>query len=880
MSEQDYAFVSKTIVCQFSHKLFLKREHELRAKKKDYNGTWYCDECGSFKPVNGKHVYSCDRCGYDLCIDHFNKRLKAASRKKLYSNDENKVDDGGESDEYYDNSGPSDSESEDEVAESEENGSQQGGDGDNDDNDKEDDESKYKLHHACKDGNIRKIKKLLRQEWNVNELNGDKKTPLYVAWEERDDARLIRFLLNLGACCGNYQTPKIETKESKTDEESINPNDYNELTLGSDYKPEGNSGGGLKTMLHIECEKYNDISIVKDLIKNGSDPTIQDQNGYTCVKYAVQRGKIIYTQFLCYVLTIKVKNVTEMIKLVNVDKMLSIAIQKGFGQLIEFLTVLRDTLTSVDASLDKVRNCIVSVSSPVIYGHNSVVYKKYLHLQQQSKQCIIMSQQLSRDMKNDICDAVYKCLKLRMPMSDDWLMFSLYYLTRDNIVELEKKRYQKFSNLLKKTTNEFISNENSLHKRDHLWFKQYLLSSSIWYLTYKNKLIYDRVVNKSVNNETEMKQLFVKEFIINYSSKEDKYWKELTKLTSTSDMLVKNNVFNYSEHELRQDYISNGINIAPVFNRRNKKFRTSLNKFDYSKEFEYNIYLGQLLARACRLNQEFQQDMSRLFSENQIILSGKYFAGSLKTYDECVEDIDKIYVNKPFPRSAFLIDIVRGTVVFDSIKSMLRCMEDFIALISGDSNDGGVGCIKQIVRLTNDYEIFKDRKISRMGDSKFKYCDITMNIIIEHEGQAMIGEIKFLTQEMSECKTRFENLRLIETQKTFMTDVINIAQNNKNSPIDSYFIRCDPSLMIIRRDYWQFCNQILINETRLMNYPEYPILYLLLKAQWNEGIELFYDAIKHYNSIKMSRKVKNEFQKKYLNHPLLKEFAKHAMFKR
>lgn len=116
---------------------------------------------------------------------------------------------------------------------------------------------------------------------------------------------------------------------------------------------------------------------------------------------------------------------------------------------------------------------------------------------------------------------------------------------------------------------------------------------------------------------------------------------------------------------------------------------------------------------------------------------------------------------------------------------------------------------------------------------------------------------------------------LVVRRREFVDDVLSAVQEEQKS---------DPAMLVVRKDYNEFCHQLLINDARILSVGhagvasnDPPVLYLSLKAGWNKAAKLFYDALVHFDK---AHDLKNQFVEKYLSHPMLKEFENHPLLQR
>ena len=120
------------------------------------------------------------------------------------------------------------------------------------------------------------------------------------------------------------------------------------------------------------------------------------------------------------------------------------------------------------------------------------------------------------------------------------------------------------------------------------------------------------------------------------------------------------------------------------------------------------------------------------------------YSGSVKTVERCKMKARLEYSQSKeheWPYTRNIIDLVRCSVVFDNIKDLLAGIDQFKRIIDANENDT---CIKLIYRIKNGFENLKN--ISNLDD--YVYCDVKFNVLIDLNGNSIIGEIQFLAKFM------------------------------------------------------------------------------------------------------------------------------------
>ena len=112
------------------------------------------------------------------------------------------------------------------------------------------------------------------------------------------------------------------------------------------------------------------------------------------------------------------------------------------------------------------------------------------------------------------------------------------------------------------------------------------------------------------------------------------------------------------------------------------------------------------------------------------------------------------------PHTQHVWDLIRASVVFDSIEDLLNGCEKFKQHI----NSRGVSYIKNVVRIKNGFvnafgnsindekEASSYKSVKSMDLSSFDYCDVKMNVMVKSQHLQLIGEVQFLLSFMLQAK--------------------------------------------------------------------------------------------------------------------------------
>ena len=274
-----------------------------------------------------------------------------------------------------------------------------------------------------------------------------------------------------------------------------------------------------------------------------------------------------------------------------------------------------------------------------------------------------------------------------------------------------------------------LSHKSLSKTRDYLYFKKYLLNSTIWHQTVENNdtTVYDVILN-AIQVPLEENKKFVFEQLAYTAAWHDLRNKKINISGPNNGNDEKEDGINV---ELRQD------NLACNKAEYTSDALTQSSTFDALKEYESKIYLTKLLIKANNLNNFFQSQM-KSFIANEAPEHGKYASAPIKTIERCLIKAQTDYRNAKYPRTASIVDLVRCSITFDSGKVMARVIRKFQKMIESKETR----CIKSILRTKNGFEqIGSDLTIDECD-----YRDIKMNVLISNRdgSEQVIGEIQWL----------------------------------------------------------------------------------------------------------------------------------------
>ena len=206
---------------------------------------------------------------------------------------------------------------------------------------------------------------------------------------------------------------------------------------------------------------------------------------------------------------------------------------------------------------------------------------------------------------------------------------------------------------------------------------------------------------------------------------------------------------------------------------------------------------------------------------------------------------------------------------------------------------GKGGSIKKVLRVKNMFSQYKGLhdKFATLSLNKFAYCDIKMNVLIDDNGKAIIGELQFLLKFMSTAKTMGHSLYGIVRRKEFIDDVRDMMQNIQHTNVDSNASSSsssssdvdkygqDMEYMIIKKDYNRLCNEVLYHSDNLiLKHDKYGKSFLcsMLQSDWKQAIKLYYSTLIYFDQ---RYQLNNQFITHYINQESIKKIQHKEILK-
>ena len=376
-----------------------------------------------------------------------------------------------------------------------------------------------------------------------------------------------------------------------------------------------------------------------------------------------------------------------------------------------------------------------------------------------------------RGIANNILNKFDNKLMDKIVKEMEELILNKLAISDDLLLACWKYNSKPIWNAIKKNIQEICN--NPIRDCNWYWYKLYLSNSAIWYEK--------KFENNSTNDDG-------KDEVKTNNEKDEK-------LGVMYDNLVKivNDTLNHEQSELLKQFNQLKMNQAESFNEMvtfppymvqdkdtsenglrqdNEKLLKYANKLQFDEKTMKNvekfelkdlcnshIYLSSLMVIANTLNEPFHKDIQKMVLECGG--KGEYTSGPVKKISRAQAKAESDYALCPFPTSANVIDLIRGTVVYPDCKTLMHGLNGIINKIK--NNNGG--CIKQVLRIKN---MFIENKKDYPQEWMKKYGDIKLNVLIEYNGASMIGELQFLLQCVLDDKKKKHKMYEITRNEEFI----------------------------------------------------------------------------------------------------------------
>ena len=361
-----------------------------------------------------------------------------------------------------------------------------------------------------------------------------------------------------------------------------------------------------------------------------------------------------------------------------------------------------------------------------------------------------MAKSLKREVLEVILKVSVQSIEQRAAYSNDVLHIAYWF-------EVNKEGIKPTKTILFRTIQKVVKEilSDTANKRDWFWLQSFLLSSPMWYEKQdpddaKSGLLWD-LMFEWVDAETKRQSAILSEPMREIEESDEKQWEKLITYDIPSQYKVA-----------RQDAIKRGLRAEHSIDELIQRVSLSAS-FNPIAHHNLQQYLTKLVMVAHECDDGFQRDIQRMFNVDPGTMENKklkllYQRGPVKRLERCYAKCQSDYRDEQFPSAAHVLDIIRCSLTFDDVESMLKGMNLFKERV-----ESGEFCVKEVVRVKNGF------KLEYTHDTA-TYTDIKFNVMVSIDGKDhdIIAEVQFLFQRMLEYKKIAHSLYSIERTSEFV----------------------------------------------------------------------------------------------------------------
>ena len=704
-----------------------------------------------------------------------------------------------------------------------------------------DKEGRTLLWYCCKNGDISLCELLMNRYKNIIEVNkcdNQGISPFFAACDN-NQYKLVSFMIN------NFKEFNINVNQ--TDNNGWSP------LMKAVSKGHGPTVHVLCQMMDVKLLDIKD----KTTARNTLDTAVFYGHTYILSKLLVTLFKRHHIED--WVILSQYPNVLNA-KMIN--QWLNMCLKENNSGCFSFLTKLSEN-GWIPKNFALISSMLESASSSSFHdGTNDHVKESFIQMKCDLKISDYLHKNLSEQCKNEIFSVVSKGIDKYQACFNDSLLLLLYKIDS-----------QKLYDILSDVTKECLKSQGK-EEYKYQYFKQKLLKSNVWSMMMSNnensdekgnakeskdendvkvetnhrgnasRSLFDGVNATVITKELEKQKKYIKQQMIELETQFSVQWDQLKHNVKTYNLIQSEYSLSQMKLEHRQgkkDYlVEKGV--LSDYESKDMPF-DNVNGFNGSLEYDLNGYLTKLLILSHNINPLFQRDCKHLFSadyvENYNIVC-KYKDAPVKTRERCIAKSKMDYFDREWPHSSNLLDTVRCSVSFDDIESFLKGFNLFYSKYNGDSNAvvgrlGKSDGIQFIVRIKNDFSELNG------SDQDYHYCDVKFNVLLEYNGQRLIGEIQFLLKFMLTAKKMGHSIYSFQRKYDFYKQLNEMIYFYDVNMTDNY-IYGDLRKHILSHSMFDFSSFLFHSTPIEQNYiikNKNVFDKLLHRSQWNKGKELF-----------------------------------------
>ena len=208
------------------------------------------------------------------------------------------------------------------------------------------------------------------------------------------------------------------------------------------------------------------------------------------------------------------------------------------------------------------------------------------------------------------------------------------------------------------------------------------------------------------------------------------------------------------------------------------------------------------------------------------------------------------------PHTQHIWDMIRCSVVFDTIEDLLNGCNKLKDIILNNNNEQSHGCILSIIRIKNGFhDLFGNNTtinaIKEMKLYSFDYCDIKLNVMIKIGEIKMIGELQLLLNWMLHAKKIGHSYYSFIRKQDLYYKIYNNININIDYDNDNNIINDKINSIILAKNLNQlsiyFENIINQHEKKYIATNKNQFIKQFNDTKWKKGLQLFNFVLNDWN---------------------------------
>jgi hypothetical protein len=159
-------------------------------------------------------------------------------------------------------------------------------------------------------------------------------------------------------------------------------------------------------------------------------------------------------------------------------------------------------------------------------------------------------------------------------------------------------------------------------------------------------------------------------------------------------------------------------------------------------EFDSHSVMNNLIIMSHAVDHQFQASIEKIMQPQLKAKTTKFQSGPVKALQRCAAKAELEYKDRPFPKTCQIIDLVRCSLTYKTLKDCLEGMKILKeAIVNGDGD-----AVVDIMRVKNGFSKYRsDDPSGYGGDPPDTYRDVKFNVVVRGQGEfrefGIVGEV-------------------------------------------------------------------------------------------------------------------------------------------